>query len=100
MRATPVESAPSRLVPGSRCAGPMGWTPSWEADLVVVPGIGQHLTREFCFVRLYFGLRGHSRVALPTDHSGRQEPAIETRHRHTLRMYSTVSSVVSANSPV
>jgi hypothetical protein len=85
---------------GSRCAGPMGWTPSWEADLVVVPGIGQHLTREFCFVRLYFGLRGHSRVALPTDHSGRQEPAIETRHRHTLRMYSTVSSVVSANSPV
>jgi hypothetical protein len=68
-----------------------------EADLVVMPG-RQHLTREFCFLRLYFGLRGHSRIALPTDHWWRQQPAVETRHRHTLRMYSTVSSVISANS--
>jgi hypothetical protein len=86
---------------GSRYAGPTGWTPSWRrTSWWCRERIGQHLTREFCFVRLYFGLRSHSRVALPTDHSWRQEPAVETRHRHTLRMYSTVSSVISANSPV
>ena len=86
---------------GSRCAGHTEWTPSWRrTSWWCRERTGRHLTREFCFLRLYFGLRGHSRVALLTDPAWRQDPAVETRHRHTLRMYSTVSSVISANSPV
>src|SRR6476660_3877952 len=72
-----------------------------EADVVVVPGTYRAaFDARIFFLRLYFGLRGHSRVALLTDPAWRQDPAVETRHRHTLRMYSTVSSVISANSPV
>ena len=40
---------------GSRWAGPTGWTPSWRrTSWWCRERIGQHLTREFCFVRLHF----------------------------------------------